>query len=663
MVSSKHWQLKKHRYGCCFFLMILFCLLPGVHLLYAQTDKPYHLNGNATQEDCNCYTITNDKNDQSGSVWNINKIDLTRPFDYHFNVFLGCRDADGADGIAFVLQPLSTSIGTTGQGLGIQGVSPSVAVAIDTYQNTDFGDPHYDHLAIHLNGDLNHNTANSIAGPVTALENNDNIEDCKWHIIRIAWDPAAAIITVYMDGKERMHATINLVQNVFHGNPMVFWGFSGATGGATNHQRFCTSLNPSFSLAEDQITCYPEPVLFRDSSTSFGDIVKWFWDFGDGTTDTVKNPGMHSYPQPGNYTVSLNIVGNDGCISDAFRQQVVAGSKPIADFNFKDPPYCDNKLIPFNDLSKVEFGTVNEWSWVVNGTPIHNPESPMQRQLPLGSNTISLEVKTKEGCISDRTEKVINIQQHPDISMQEAMDACKNEPVLFVADNTNPALPVQQWHWNFGDSTTGNSAYATHAYNDGGTYIASVYALGPGGCPSDTLKQEVSIFATYAFAGNDTIAATGQPMQLQASGGDFYNWIPSSGLSDANTSNPVATIQNDITYAVTVSSATAGCPTTDSIFIKAYKGPAFYVPTAFTPNGDGKNDVFRFVAAGMTAIHYFKIFNRYGQMVYSATDPSRGWDGSFNGKRQTTDTYVWIIEGKDYLGNNIKRKGTVTLIR
>jgi hypothetical protein len=50
-------------------------------------------------------------------------------------------------------------------------------------------------------------------------------------------------------------------------------------------------------------------------------------------------------------------------------------------------------------------------------------------------------------------------------------------------------------------------------------------------------------------------------------------------------------------------------------------------------------------------------------MVYSATDPSRGWDGSFNGKRQTTDTYVWIIEGKDYLGNNIKRKGTVTLIR
>ena len=119
MILYKHKQLKRRRLGCL-GLVVLLCLLPGIHVLYAQTDKPYHLNGNATQEDCNCYTITNDKNDQSGSVWNINKIDLTLPFDYHFNVFLGCRDADGADGIAFVLQPLSTSIGTTGQGLGIQ---------------------------------------------------------------------------------------------------------------------------------------------------------------------------------------------------------------------------------------------------------------------------------------------------------------------------------------------------------------------------------------------------------------------------------------------------------------------------------------------------------------------------------------------------------------
>ncbi|HRQ50134.1 MAG TPA: PKD domain-containing protein, partial [Agriterribacter sp.] len=513
-----------------------------------------------------------------------------------------------------------------------------------------------------LNGNLNNNTANNIAGPVTALENNDNIEDCKWHVMRIAWNPVATMLTVYMDGKERLRTTIALVQDVFNDDPMVFWGFSGATGSATNHQRFCTSLNPSFSLAGDQITCYPEPVLFRDSSTSFGDIVKWFWDFGDGTTDTVQNPPIHSYPEPGNYTVSLNIVGNDGCISDTFRQRVVAGSKPLADFNFKDPPYCDNKPIPFNDLSQVAFGTINTWQWTVNGSAIPDPEPSLQRLLPPGSHTITLEVKTKEGCVSETTGKTITIQQHPEISMPEATDACKDEPVLFVATNSNPALPVQSWHWDPGDGTSADEASFTHAYSNGGTYLAAVYALGPGGCPSDTLRQEVTIFATHAFAGNDTIAAAGQPIQLQASGGDYFTWSPSSGLSDANSSSPVATVQQDAAYTVTATSD-AGCPSTDTLFIKAYEGPEFYVPNAFTPNGDGRNDVFRFTAVGMTAIHYFKIFNRYGQLVYSSTDPSLGWDGNCNGKPQTTDTYVWMIEGKDYLGNSVKRKGTVTLMR
>lgn len=661
MISNKRGLLKRHRHRHL-LPAFLFALLAGMHMLYAQTNRPYHLNGSATQEDCNCYTITNDRNNQSGSVWNINKIDLTRSFDYHFNIFLGCRDADGADGIAFVLQPLSTSIGTTGQGLGIEGVAPSMAVAIDTYQNASFGDPHYDHLSIHLNGDLNHNSSNSIAGPVTALENSDNIEDCQWHMMRIAWNPVATAITVYMDGRERMHATIDLVQDVFDGDPLVFWGFSGATGAATNHQRFCTSLNPLFSLAKNQVTCYPEPVLFRDSSTSFGDIVKWSWDFGDGTTATVQNPGMHTYPAPGNYTVSLNITGNDGCISDTFRLQVVAGSKPLADFSFEHPPFCDNKAILFDDRSTVTYGRIDEWNWTVEGNAIPGPEQSLERMLPAGDHTITLRVKTLEGCVSETASKVITIQQHPRIHVEETADACKNDPVLFVAANSDPALPVQSWHWDLGDGTTAGEALLTHTYHHGGTFNTAVYALGPGGCPSDTLQQEITIYATSAFAGNDTIAAIGQPIRLQASGGDFFRWTPSSGLNDPNIPDPVAIIQGDVAYVVTASGA-AGCPTTDTVFIKVYKGPEFYIPSAFTPNGDRKNDVFRFVAAGMTAIHYFKIFNCYGQVVYSSTDRSAGWDGSFNGKPQTTGTYIWMIGGQDYLGNYIRKKGTVTLIR
>ncbi|MBX3254756.1 MAG: gliding motility-associated C-terminal domain-containing protein [Chitinophagaceae bacterium] len=628
----------------------------------AQTDNPYHINGNASQENCNCYTLTTDVINQSGSVWNINKINLTQPFDYHFNIYMGCKNDNGADGIAFVLQPISTSIGVAGEGLGIQGVAPSVAIAVDTYQNTNLGDPTYDHLSIHLNGDLSHNSSNNIGPPVTALANSDNIEDCAWHVLRISWDPVTTYLTVYMDNIERLKVTTDLVQNIFNNDPMVFWGFTGSTGSLSNHQRFCTSLNASFSLGENISTCYPEPILLQDSSTSFGTIVKWFWDFGDGTTDTVKAPAPHLYPRPGNYDVTLNILGNNGCLSDTFRQRIVAGSEPFADFDFRQPPYCDDKLIPFHDLSSVAFGTINQWLWLVDGNNSSLTGPGFFQQLTAGNHTVSLSVSTKEGCISSPVTKTIAISEHPEISMAEAMDACRDEPVLFESANIKPNIAIQQWFWNFGDHTTGGSASTEHTYKLGGDYNVQVYAMAENGCLSDTLEQQVSIFATNARAGNDTVIAAGQPLQLQATGGDYFEWAPSAGLTQPDIANPVATLQQDGLYTVTATS-NAGCPTTDTIFIKVYKGPELYVPTAFTPNGDRINDVFRFTAAGMTDIYYFKIYNRYGQLVYNSTDPEKGWDGTWNGQPQANDTYVWMIGAKDYMGNIVNRKGMVTLIR
>ena len=104
-------------------------------------------------------------NSQSGSVWNANKIDLNNSFDFIFNVYLGCKDADGADGIVFMLQPLNTSIGAGGQGIGFFGVNPSVGIVLDTWQNIDLNDPAYDHISIQINGNSKH--GNDLAGPVS----------------------------------------------------------------------------------------------------------------------------------------------------------------------------------------------------------------------------------------------------------------------------------------------------------------------------------------------------------------------------------------------------------------------------------------------------------------------------------------------------------------
>lgn len=628
----------------------------------AQDANPYIINGSAYQENCNCYTLTEERNFQSGSVWNKYKINLTQSFDYKFNVYLGCKDQDGADGIVFVLQPISTSIGTTGQGLGFGGVSPSIGVVIDTWQNTDFGDPSFDHIGIYKNGDVNNNHAGAcIAGPVGALQDDGNIEDCEWHTFRIIWDAPSQNLSAQFDGVDRVKVNIDLVNIIFNGDPNVFWGFTGATGGENNRQRFCTSLNPGFKLPADQKTCYPIPILFQDSSSSFGSIVKWFWDFGDAKTDSVETPSPHVYPAAGIYEAKLNIVGNNGCLSDTFRRLIIIGSKPVADFVYTSPIACSNDEIGFRDSSYVQYGTINSWAWNVNNGQIISSAAGVKQKFPPGMQKIGLTVGTLEGCQSDTTYHEIEVLAAPTIQMK-LEDACFGDPVTLNAFNENPSIDITHWSWQLGDGSTDSITTIVHTYTKEGQYQVQLMAMGNNGCHSDTDTGTVNIYKTNAFAGNDTLIATGQPLQLHGSGGNLYKWAPATGLDNSDIADPIATLQQDATYILTAYT-NVGCPSTDTIHIKVYKGPAIYVPSGFTPNNDGHNDRFRCLAVGMTTIYFFNVYNRFGQLMYSSQDVRQGWDGTFNGKPQPIGTYVWMVKGLDYQGKEHLEKGTVVLIR
>jgi gliding motility-associated-like protein len=156
-----------------------------------------------------------------------------------------------------------------------------------------------------------------------------------------------------------------------------------------------------------------------------------------------------------------------------------------------------------------------------------------------------------------------------------------------------------------------------------------------------------------------------QPLQLNASGGINYAWTPTTGLSDPAIANPIAILDDkttDITYTVRVSEGS--CYSDDQITVHVYKtGPEILVPSAFTPNGDGKNDVSKPVLLGITKLIYFSIYNRWGQLLFSTNQENKGWDGTFNGVAQPPGTYVYQALGTDYLGNAVSRKGTIVLIR
>ena len=107
----------------------------------------------------------------------------------------------------------------------------------------------------------------------------------------------------------------------------------------------------------------------------------------------------------------------------------------------------------------------------------------------------------------------------------------------------------------------------------------------------------------------------------------------------------------------------AGCKGYDSLHIRVYKGPAYYVPNAFTPNNDGLNDWFKALPVGISKTEWFRVYNRYGQPVFETTDPGKGWDGRYKGKLQDTGTFTWMIRGRGYNNQLVEMKGTVILIR
>lgn len=202
------------------------------------------------------------------------------------------------------------------------------------------------------------------------------------------------------------------------------------------------------------------------------------------------------------------------------------------------------------------------------------------------------------------------------------------------------------------------------------TTVYTLSVLDNIGCPS-LVTDEVRVFVKRTMkvtaAPFDTIVNPGAQFRLRAiSPGITYQWSPAAGLDDAGIANPMVAVAGNIgetlQYEV-VATDDEGCKAEGYVKLRIYKGPDIYVPTGFTPNGDGRNDLFRPVPVGIASYNYFRVFNRWGQLVFSTTDMGRGWDGRLDGREQPTGPYVWMVEGVTADKRLITKKGTVTLIR
>lgn len=194
------------------------------------------------------------------------------------------------------------------------------------------------------------------------------------------------------------------------------------------------------------------------------------------------------------------------------------------------------------------------------------------------------------------------------------------------------------------------------------------------GCPKPVQDQVLVTVRPRInlFAGNDTSVVYNQLLQLNAvSNGLLFRWTPATALSAANIPNPTAVFRSGIlpagtdTIRYTVTASTPeGCSATDNLLVKVFStAPTVFVPSAFTPNADGRNDLMRPTLAGMRELSFFRIYNRYGQLVFETRTPGRGWDGKLNGVLQNSGVFVYQCQAIDFEGNTSVVKGSFVLVR
>lgn len=222
---------------------------------------------------------------------------------------------------------------------------------------------------------------------------------------------------------------------------------------------------------------------------------------------------------------------------------------------------------------------------------------------------------------------------------------------------------MQNWYWDQGSGLKKGPLTFNKAFTTEGDHPLVLIGETNQGC-KDTIIRPFRIYDNKSFAGNDTIVAKNQPVYLDAGGGSnvLYTWTPSIGLSDPASEKPVALLDRDQLYTL-YSVTDKGCDARSDIFIKRYKGPDIYIPNAFTPNNDGKNDQLKVVPIGIKSFLFLAIYNRFGQQVFYTTDKYAGWNGKFNGLQQDAGNYVAVSKAIDYNGNVMTRQENVVLLR
>lgn len=410
----------------------------------------------------------------------------------------------------------------------------------------------------------------------------------------------------------------------------------------------------------DTLICKGDQITFSIKDTS--NVAAYAWDFGDGVDTVGTSPVTHTYdfnPTGGSTVASLILWSNDSTCAYSVQEEV-AIIQVIADFDRNGELTQDDTVhcIGLSDVFADQSSNADSWTWDLGDNTTYNTANPPTHTYSQpGTYVVSLSISDNAAGCTDYIEKTMVVNPLPVVTA-DGGDTCAGEPVQLFATGGDTYI----WEPTTGlsDSTAANPLATPDS-----SVLYTVTVIDSNGCEETTTAQ-VIVYQEPPSVTWDTLIVIGQEVDLDASFGEAYTytWSPEQWLTCYNCGEPTAQPLEDIEYTLLVAD-TLGCfevPSTYKFVVKPET--TIDVPTAFTPNGDGSNDKIYVDGWGIKALLEFKIYNRWGQLVYDGTDLEEGWDGTFRGKEQNIDTYTYTATVETWLeGEVLSKTGSFKLLR
>lgn len=443
---------------------------------------------------------------------------------------------------------------------------------------------------------------------------------------------------------------------------MIVTGNGGCKDSSTVNVTVMPSIKAGFVLAQDTQCFHNNLFVLTDTSKASSGTIQYHWDMGNGITFSTPNVS-YAYPAAGTYNIVLATATPGGC-ADTARIAVTVNPSAKASFTVNTATQCFNgNQFVFTNASTISSGTA-QYEWDLGDGTTFTTKDVSYAYTNAGTYSVKLVARAPGGC-NDSSNIAVTIYPTPTASFEMAKVICTDLPVKILNNSVNNTTSTIKYLWDFGNGITSTDQTPVFSYATAGTYTVTL-SVSTTQCPTTAHSMQQTIKVEPPTPGvtypeldaifNFREQLTARPIGTSAI------WTPATNLNNPYSYNPVFVGVTPQLYTVQLKTS-FGCVTVDTQMVKTHKKIDIYVPNAFTPDGDGVNDLLRPILMSFSKVNYFRIFNRYGQLLFEMKSELPGWDGRVKGELLSTQTVVWVIEAVDVDGKVHKEQGTTILIR